>query len=550
MAATPRSRRSGSNAASSFVFLLAAALLPLSACGGGGGGSAPGLQLGVDLNGGWSVEVVHVASSGSCLFLSEGTSAFAVLHEPATGTFALADTFDGTLRGLEATMAGVIPDTDGEIGYQSKLTFVADGSSFTGTLSLAQAATGCSLLVSLRGVRAMTFDVQPSQEDLDYDDPIQVVFDRPVDVTTIATGEFDVSISRTSIPIDVRQVAPSVVEIVPVTMLPVDAAFSVRVTSQVRSLDGRACSSAPVTRRTKAFSEEFRYRIESPDGQVALDTDINHDTLLSIPNNTSGQRWRFNRFGSGTPALYLLRNDLFGSQLALEGSDGANVAVMQVYGIPASGQRWYAPTSADGFRLRNEFLPDSSLVRTSPLPGGTVLNASGSDPEGTWVLRPLERIVDGVPSIALRIGERIDAALATTDPTGLRDVDRFTNLYEFELAFTATVTFTMRSSVVDSWLVLLSDDTYDDTSLVEWRRSILGEDDDAGGADLGALSLRDARLQQTLAPGRYFVAATTFGANVTGAYQLEATAVESAPGATPTLVPLVGAGRATTAKKY
>lgn len=540
MSATFRSRPAVRRARAWLLTLLTALpVLSVAACGGGGGGGGPpGLQAGADVNGEWSVEVTPVSTTGSCT-ASASTDPMTAEHVPATGFFSLGGFLDGRMTGVEVALNGSFTDTGETFDYNGKLTFAVDATSFSGTITMTNRTAGCSATGSVRGVRAAKYDLLPSGVPLEFDDPLVLTFDRPIDASTVAANSIAVQASRRTLAGTTSLIAPNVLQFVADEMFPVDVDVLVRVSDAVRAADGRACSTAVVTRHTLAFSEFFRFRLESPDGQVALDTTAAGEVVLSAPANTSGQRWRFNRIGYGEGTnTYRLRNDFFRSDRLLSGGDGTADATMGSSLVLVDAKKWFAPTLADGFRLRSQSSPVSALVRTTALPGGSVRVLDGSDPQGEWLLRPIERIADGVPSVAMNVGEIIQASLTNTDPTGLRDVDRFINLYSFELPFQATVTITLRSSDMDSWLMLLSDDTFDDTSLVAWRQSLFAEDDDNGGADLEALSPRDSRLQLAMAPGRYFVAATTFGANDTGNYRLQATAVESSGTAPLTLTPV------------
>lgn len=532
MSALLRSRPVRRSLRPSFLLLLATAFLPFAACGGGGGGSAPpGLQVGVDLNGPWSVTFTAATVTGTCFPTGNvSTNSMQLVHDRAAGSIVLANDLSGALRGLESTLRGVAQLGGSTIEYTAVLTFAADGTSFSGTLEMLLPGQSCTASGPLQGVRAMGYQVFPGPNDrLEYDEPIDLVFDRAVDPTTVDQFTIQVLDSRQPIGGTLTMLDDRRVRFVADELLPVDARIEVDVSDDVRAVDGRAAGIRPnEVVQTEQLSEFFRYRIESADGQVALDTQPSGAVTLSLPNLTAGQRWRFNRIGYGaaTP-VYLLRNDSFGSARALEGSDGGIDSLMLTYTTVPSGMAWFAPTRADGFRLHSALLPQSALTRTSELPGGAVRNQSGSGPEANWLLRPIERIGVGMPTIALNVGDRIQAALQSTDPVGLRSPTHVTNLYRFDLAFPATVTIAQRSNVFDSWLILLSDDTFDDNSLVIWQRSILAEDDDTGGTDLDALSIRDARLQMPMEPGRYFVAVTTFNSGDVGAYQLTATAVES-----------------------
>ncbi len=100
------------------------------------------------------------------------------------------------------------------------------------------------------------------------------------------------------------------------------------------------------------------------------------------------------------------------------------------------------------------------------------------------------------PLTTLDFGRR-SGALASGDcdvktMQGGGDDDSFVDTYQFELAQTTQVTFTMRSTTLDSVLVLM-----------DARSVVMGTDDNSGSGC-------DARLTRTLAAGTYALLANTF----------------------------------------
>ena len=267
---------------------------------------------GVDINGEWSLQVTSGAFTGSCGPVDPSVGAAVVTHQQATGAFAIGSSFAGTMRGVEVTLQGRT-NLGNDVDYSGKLVFATDGTSFDGTVTLRVVGTDCVADAVFHGVRPMKFDVLQAGP-IEFDDALVLTFDREIDASTVIGNSVLVSVGGSQLSGTTQLVTPNSIEFRPDALFPVDAELQISVDNDVLAADGRACTDAIVTRRTEPMSEHFRYRIESPDGQVALDTLATGDATLSIPGNTPGQLWRFNRDGYiGTPE-YSLRNDLFGSE--------------------------------------------------------------------------------------------------------------------------------------------------------------------------------------------------------------------------------------------
>lgn len=118
------------------------------------------------------------------------------------------------------------------------------------------------------------------------------------------------------------------------------------------------------------------------------------------------------------------------------------------------------------------------------------------------------------------LGDSVDASLDSDDcllPNGAR-----ADMWELTVEADATVQIDMRSSLVDSYLVL-----FDGAG-----STVLAQNDDDGGGVNGT----DARVTTTLTAGTYLVMATTYGGGERGAYTL------STSGTTPCLAGAVAPG--------
>ena len=139
--------------------------------------------------------------------------------------------------------------------------------------------------------------------------------------------------------------------------------------------------------------------------------------------------------------------------------------------------------------------------------------------DGTYIIRAQALDVNSTGAYTLKVTERVSrpstvvAVTPNTPMTGeLTDQDEeaddgtYFDLYRMTVRAGESVTITMRSSAVDSYVVLgqMTDG--------EWNQ--IAFDDDGGGG-------KTARLQHTFeAAGDYVIRANTVGANATGAYTL------------------------------
>ena len=152
--------------------------------------------------------------------------------------------------------------------------------------------------------------------------------------------------------------------------------------------------------------------------------------------------------------------------------------------------------------------------------------------DGTYIIRAQALEANSTGSYTIKVTERIarPSAVVTVTPntpmTGeLTDTDEeaddgsYFDLYRMTVRAGESVTITMRSSAVDSYVVL------GEMKDGEWNQ-IAFDDDGAGG--------KNARLQHTFdAAGEYFIRANTVGANAKGAYTLRVDRAGAAPARTP-----------------
>ncbi len=85
---------------------------------------------------------------------------------------------------------------------------------------------------------------------------------------------------------------------------------------------------------------------------------------------------------------------------------------------------------------------------------------------------------------------------------------KFVDLYQIEVGATADLRFDLTSTTVNTVLILtriLPEQELDSTLFLQ--------DDDGG-------NLNNARINQTLTPGTYWIAATSFEGNETGSYEI------------------------------
>jgi hypothetical protein len=103
---------------------------------------------------------------------------------------------------------------------------------------------------------------------------------------------------------------------------------------------------------------------------------------------------------------------------------------------------------------------------------------------------------------AYSIGQTVSGSLGSAS-CRLQSDGSFIDMYEMTVSSQRTVTITMRSNAVDSYLIV-------------WNRSsgaVVAFDDDSGGG-------LDAQLTHTFPAGTYIIGANTFDAGETGPYTL------------------------------
>jgi hypothetical protein len=116
--------------------------------------------------------------------------------------------------------------------------------------------------------------------------------------------------------------------------------------------------------------------------------------------------------------------------------------------------------------------------------------------------------------VPVQVGQTIEGQLQEGDWTDVFFDGSLTDLYEINLEAGQQITVTMSSSAFDTYLSLLR-----------------GPGDQLVDNDDGAEGQTDSRLSyRAQAPGRYFIAATSFGAAKQGPYRLQVKAgVEGEP---------------------
>ncbi len=139
--------------------------------------------------------------------------------------------------------------------------------------------------------------------------------------------------------------------------------------------------------------------------------------------------------------------------------------------------------------------------------------------DGTYIIRAQALDANSTGAYTLKVSERIarpsaivNVTLNTpmtgelTESDDEADDGSYFDLYRLKARAGESVTITMRSSAVDSYVVL--------GQMVDGQWSQIAFDDDSGGG-------KNARLQHTFdTAGEYLIRANTVGANATGSYTL------------------------------
>ncbi|MCC7054421.1 MAG: PPC domain-containing protein [Gemmatimonadaceae bacterium] len=160
---------------------------------------------------------------------------------------------------------------------------------------------------------------------------------------------------------------------------------------------------------------------------------------------------------------------------------------------------------------------DARLRYTVPEDGTYIIRAQGLDAGalGAYTLVVTERVVRPSTPVAITAGAPVTGELTETDEEA--DDGSFFDLYRITARAGETVTITMRSSAVDSYLVLgqMTDGEWSETA---------HDDDGAGG--------NHSRIQHTFeAAGEYLIRANTIGAGKTGSYTIRLERSGGAPAA-------------------
>lgn len=147
-------------------------------------------------------------------------------------------------------------------------------------------------------------------------------------------------------------------------------------------------------------------------------------------------------------------------------------------------------------RLRFTVKEDGTyIIRAQALEAGST---------GAYAIKVNERIVRRATIVNLAANTPVTGTIADTDEEA--DDGSYFDLYRITVRTGERVTITMRSSAVDSYVVL------GQMTNGEWNQ--IAYDDDTGGG-------KNARLEHTFdAAGEYLIRANTVGANSTGAYTI------------------------------
>ena len=149
---------------------------------------------------------------------------------------------------------------------------------------------------------------------------------------------------------------------------------------------------------------------------------------------------------------------------------------------------------------------NSRLRYTVKEDGTYIIRAQALDANstGSYTLKVSERIAR--PSTILNVTPNTPMTGEITDSDDEADDGTYFDLYRLTVRAGETVTMTMRSSALDSYVVL--------GQMVDGAWNQIAFDDDGGGG-------KTARLQHTFeVAGEYLIRANTVGSNSTGAYTL------------------------------
>jgi plastocyanin len=160
-------------------------------------------------------------------------------------------------------------------------------------------------------------------------------------------------------------------------------------------------------------------------------------------------------------------------------------------------------------RLRYTVKEDGTyIIRTQALEANST---------GAYTIKVTERIARPSAIVAVTPNTPMTGELTDTDDEA--DDGSYFDLYRLTVRAGESITITMRSSAVDSYVVL------GEMKDGEWTQTAF-DDDGAGG--------KNARLQHTFdTAGEYFIRANTVGANATGSYTLRVDRAGAAAARTP-----------------
>jgi hypothetical protein len=174
--------------------------------------------------------------------------------------------------------------------------------------------------------------------------------------------------------------------------------------------------------------------------------------------------------------------------------------------VPSSVVRWNGANRTTSFVSASELR--ASILAADIAAAGTAQITVFTPTPGGGSSSPKALRIAAVACAEIPITLPYNASGTLTTQSCRFESGHYVRLYRFTLASATTVTMTMRSTAVDSYLILY-DNAY----------QLVAEDDDSGGGN-------DARISRALPAGVYNLAATTFAAGETGAYTLSVSAAQ------------------------
>jgi uncharacterized protein (TIGR03437 family) len=179
---------------------------------------------------------------------------------------------------------------------------------------------------------------------------------------------------------------------------------------------------------------------------------------------------------------------------------GAGPAAFQVIASTTSGGSWLSVSPTEGVTPGVVTVAvDAEALAPGAYAGAVQILPSGA--AGGPLTVPVSLTV-GSTGNTIAIGQTINGTLTSTAPRSVGRPCCFADTYQFSVAATQTLTITMSSQVMDSYLQVL-----------DASGTVIASDDDSGG-------VLNARIVRSFAPGTYRIEATTAANDQTGAYTL------------------------------